>query len=62
MGVPGKIIRPIKPEELEYMKWLAAHYVELAEKYVNGKFARLANPLSQSFYEMILPYRLGNII
>jgi carbonic anhydrase/acetyltransferase-like protein (isoleucine patch superfamily) len=40
MGVPGKIVRPVKPEELEYMKWLAAHYAELAEKYVNGKFAR----------------------
>jgi four helix bundle protein len=38
MGVPGKIIRPVKPEELDYMKWLAAHYVELAEKYVRGAF------------------------
>jgi carbonic anhydrase/acetyltransferase-like protein (isoleucine patch superfamily) len=38
MGVPGKIIRPVKPEELEYMRWLRGHYVELAEKYVRGEF------------------------
>lgn len=38
MGVPGKIIRPVKPEELEYMCWLRGHYVELAEKYVRGEF------------------------
>ena len=37
MGVPGKIVRPVKPDELEYMRWLVPHYVELAEKYVNGE-------------------------
>jgi len=37
MGVPGKIVRPVKPEELQYMKWLVPHYVELAQKYVDGK-------------------------
>jgi len=37
MGVPGKIIRPVKPEELEYMRWLTMHYVELAEKYERGE-------------------------
>jgi carbonic anhydrase/acetyltransferase-like protein (isoleucine patch superfamily) len=30
MGVPGKIVRPVKEEELRYMRWLAPHYVELA--------------------------------
>jgi carbonic anhydrase/acetyltransferase-like protein (isoleucine patch superfamily) len=40
MGVPGKIVRPVKPEELEYMKWLTTHYVELAEKYVAGAFEK----------------------
>jgi carbonic anhydrase/acetyltransferase-like protein (isoleucine patch superfamily) len=39
MGVPGKIVRPVKPEEFEYMRWLRAHYLELALKYVAGKFA-----------------------
>ena len=41
MGVPGKIVRPIKPDELEYMRWLVPHYVELAEKYVDGGFKQL---------------------
>jgi carbonic anhydrase/acetyltransferase-like protein (isoleucine patch superfamily) len=36
MGVPGKIVRPIRPDELDYMRWLTGHYVELARKYVNG--------------------------
>ena len=38
MGVPGKIVRPVKDEELKYMRWLSEHYVELAEKYVAGDF------------------------
>ena len=41
MGVPGKIVRPIKPEELEYMRWLTTHYVELARKYVSGELATM---------------------
>jgi carbonic anhydrase/acetyltransferase-like protein (isoleucine patch superfamily) len=40
MGVPGKIVRAVKPEELEYMRWLTGHYVELAEKYIRGDFER----------------------
>jgi len=39
MGVPGKIVRPTKPEEQEYMRWLGGHYVELAERYVRGEFS-----------------------
>jgi carbonic anhydrase/acetyltransferase-like protein (isoleucine patch superfamily) len=38
MGLPGKIVRPTKPQEVEYMRWLSGHYVELAEKYVRGEF------------------------
>jgi carbonic anhydrase/acetyltransferase-like protein (isoleucine patch superfamily) len=41
MGVPGKIVRPVKEEELKYMRWLTMHYVELAEKYVAGGFAAI---------------------
>jgi carbonic anhydrase/acetyltransferase-like protein (isoleucine patch superfamily) len=37
MGVPGKVVRPVKPQELTYMRWLVSHYVELADKYVAGK-------------------------
>jgi carbonic anhydrase/acetyltransferase-like protein (isoleucine patch superfamily) len=38
MGVPGKIVRAVKAEELEYMRWLGNHYCELALEYVAGKF------------------------
>lgn len=38
MGVPGKIVRPVKEEELRYMQWLSAHYLELAREYAAGKF------------------------
>jgi len=38
MGVPGKIVRPVKAEEFEYMRWLTGHYRELALEYVAGKF------------------------
>jgi carbonic anhydrase/acetyltransferase-like protein (isoleucine patch superfamily) len=40
MGVPGKIVRPVKDEELQYMQWLSGHYVELAKKYLSGAFER----------------------
>ena len=36
MGVPGKIVREVSEKDLAYMRWLAPHYVELAEKYVAG--------------------------
>lgn len=44
MGVPGKIVRPVKPAELEYMRWLTSHYIELAEKYVRGEFSPITPP------------------
>jgi carbonic anhydrase/acetyltransferase-like protein (isoleucine patch superfamily) len=37
MGVPGKIVRPIRDKEREYMRWLVPHYIELAEKYARGE-------------------------
>jgi len=40
MGVPGKIVRPVKADELKYMRWLTGHYVELAKKYVRGEFQK----------------------
>ncbi len=39
MGVPGKIVRSVTEEELKYMRWLAPHYLELAEKYHRGDFS-----------------------
>jgi carbonic anhydrase/acetyltransferase-like protein (isoleucine patch superfamily) len=38
MGVPGKVVRPVTDKERAYMKWLTAHYVELAEKYATVGF------------------------
>jgi carbonic anhydrase/acetyltransferase-like protein (isoleucine patch superfamily) len=43
MGVPGKIVRPVKAEEAEYMQWLTSHYVALAEEYERGKFAETSD-------------------
>jgi carbonic anhydrase/acetyltransferase-like protein (isoleucine patch superfamily) len=33
VGVPGKVTRPVNDKDLQYMRWLTAHYVELAERY-----------------------------
>jgi len=41
MGVPGRIVRAVSEEELEYMRWLVPHYVKLAERYVAGEVERL---------------------
>ncbi len=38
LGIPARITRPVKDEELRYMRWLGQHYVDLAEGYVDGKF------------------------
>ncbi len=40
MGVPGKVVRPVREADLLYMRRLAKHYVLLAERYVNGDFQR----------------------
>jgi carbonic anhydrase/acetyltransferase-like protein (isoleucine patch superfamily) len=37
MGVPGKVVRPLKPREVEYLAWLNPHYVALAERYARGE-------------------------
>jgi carbonic anhydrase/acetyltransferase-like protein (isoleucine patch superfamily) len=44
MGVPGKIVRPLKEEELKYMRWLTTRYVELAQKYVAEGFVSHTTP------------------
>jgi carbonic anhydrase/acetyltransferase-like protein (isoleucine patch superfamily) len=41
MGVPGKIARPVKEQDLQYMRWLTDHYVELARQYVKGDAAHV---------------------
>jgi carbonic anhydrase/acetyltransferase-like protein (isoleucine patch superfamily) len=34
VGVPGRVARPVGEKDLEYMRWLTGHYIELAERYV----------------------------
>lgn len=41
MGVPGRIVRPVKETEIEYMRWLVPHYIELAQKYVRGEIGEM---------------------
>lgn len=38
MGVPGKVVREIRPEELERTRMINASYLELAQRYVQGAF------------------------
>jgi carbonic anhydrase/acetyltransferase-like protein (isoleucine patch superfamily) len=38
MGVPGKIVREITPEELERTHAICAHYLEMAQRYVRGGY------------------------
>lgn len=38
MGIPGKVAREVRPEELERTRRINAHYLELARRYVEGDF------------------------
>lgn len=38
MGVPGKVMREIRPEELERTRAINANYLELAQRYARGGF------------------------
>lgn len=37
MGVPAKVVRAVRPEELEYTRSVAKRYRELAERYATGE-------------------------
>jgi gamma-carbonic anhydrase len=37
-GVPAKVLRPLKDEDLKYMEWASQHYVNLANRYLRGEF------------------------
>jgi carbonic anhydrase/acetyltransferase-like protein (isoleucine patch superfamily) len=41
IGVPAKVVRPLREQDLEYMRWLTAHYVELAQTYLKGEEVRV---------------------
>jgi carbonic anhydrase/acetyltransferase-like protein (isoleucine patch superfamily) len=38
MGIPGKVVRAVTPEELERTRAICAHYLELAQRYVRGAY------------------------
>lgn len=38
MGVPGKVVRAVTPEELAQTQRIAASYLELAQRYAHGAF------------------------
>ena len=41
IGVPAKVARPVREKDLQYMRWLTDHYVELARQYVQGDGPRV---------------------
>ncbi len=38
MGVPGRIVREIRPEELERTHAICAHYLEMAQRYARNAY------------------------
>jgi carbonic anhydrase/acetyltransferase-like protein (isoleucine patch superfamily) len=36
LGVPGKVVRQLTPEEIATNTWIAEHYVERAQRYRQG--------------------------
>ncbi len=38
MGIPGRVVREIRPEELERTRKINASYLELAQRYVRGAY------------------------
>ena len=44
MGVPGRIVRSVRPDDLEHMKWLTGQYLKLAERHTRGEVLSLTPP------------------
>jgi carbonic anhydrase/acetyltransferase-like protein (isoleucine patch superfamily) len=38
MGIPGKVVREIRPEELERTRSISAHYLEMAQRYARNAY------------------------
>jgi carbonic anhydrase/acetyltransferase-like protein (isoleucine patch superfamily) len=38
MGVPGKVVREVRADELERTRSICAHYLELAQRYARGAY------------------------
>jgi len=46
MGNPGKVVRPIRDSEREYIRRAVAYYLDLARRYVAGEFPPFGLPAS----------------
>ena len=38
MGVPGKVVREVTPEDLQRTRAICAHYLEMAQRYARGAY------------------------
>ena len=38
MGVPGRVVRVVTPEEVERTRSICAHYLEMAQRYARGAY------------------------
>lgn len=38
MGIPGKVVRPIRPEERDYVRYVVERYTDLARRHASGEF------------------------
>jgi carbonic anhydrase/acetyltransferase-like protein (isoleucine patch superfamily) len=38
MGVPGKVVREVRPADVERTRSICAHYLELAQRYARGAY------------------------
>lgn len=38
IGVPGKVIRKVKDDEIRHIENNASHYIDLSKEYISGKF------------------------
>jgi carbonic anhydrase/acetyltransferase-like protein (isoleucine patch superfamily) len=38
MGIPGKVVREVTPEELERTRSICAHYLEMAQRYARNAY------------------------
>lgn len=38
MGIPGKVVRQVKPEEVERTRQICGYYLDLARSYAAGKY------------------------
>jgi carbonic anhydrase/acetyltransferase-like protein (isoleucine patch superfamily) len=43
MGIPGRVVREVTDEDLRRTRAIAAHYLELAQRYARGTFAPLGS-------------------